>query len=123
MEIEQKLNEISQALEDTMNDLGLYMERGVIAQQDQGNGVLMEHELPATTEEMIERMLSGETFVFVGHMRVGDRAFHPRVEDPDAHAINREARDILPDEADLIRSAIEEGEDPFSLDLEDEEGD
>ena len=121
MEIEQKLNEMCGTLEATMNDLGLYMERGVIAQQDQRNGFLMEHELPATTEEMVERMIDGETFVFVGHMRVGDRAFHPRVENPEQHAIAREARDILPDEADLIRSAIEEGEDPFSLDLEEEE--
>lgn len=114
MDIEQKLTEISQALEKTLDDLGLYIERGVIAQQDQGNGFLMES-LPETTEEMVHRMIEGETFVFVGHMRVGDLAFHPRQEDPEQHAISREARDILPDEADLIRSAIEEGEDPFSL--------
>ena len=122
MSLEQKLEEISLGVADALKDEGLYMERTVIAKGD-NSGRLLET-MPESIEQVLEEVMDGQPYVMVAHLRVGDRAFHPRVEDPEQYETDREARKIIPTEADMIRDKIEAGEDPFSLDddEDDEEG-
>lgn len=119
MSIEQRLAELSDGVTEALKSEGLYMERAVIA-KGSPDGRLLE-DLPDSPEEMLDELIAGEPYLFVAHLRVGDRAFHPRVENPEQYKVDKEARKIIPTEADLIREQIERGEDPFSLDDEEDE--
>lgn len=117
--MEERLRELSDGVAEALKEEGLYMEYTVIAKSD-GTGRLLQ-EMPDTEGEMLEDLIDGQTYVLVSHLQVGDRAFLPRMENPEQYEVDKEARKIIPTEADMIKERLEAGEDLFNL--EDEDGD
>jgi len=104
---QESFEKLVDTLQKPIGKQGLYLDRALLCGVDE-HGRLDSEMVPDDSAEMVTRMADGEKFVVVFNVTIGDRAFTPKVEDPETAEVAREIRDAMPSEADIVAEDMRE---------------